>query len=73
MKLCPGSEPQCPRSRFLKCSGQQGLAQQRIVAQVNHSGAEVIAGSPVRIDIAQLIGRERLVCGTMRGLGLGNG
>ena len=49
-----------PEKSILKVLGQQRLSQQGIVSQVDHPGAEVVAGAPVSIDTAQFIGRERL-------------
>jgi hypothetical protein len=46
-----------PEKPILKVLGNQRLSQQGIVAQVDHPGAEIVAGAPVRIDVVQFIGR----------------
>ena len=58
MKDRPGLDPQWPSRRFLMCSGLQRLAQQRIVVQIDHAQAEVIAGAPVGVGLAQLVGAQ---------------
>src|ERR1700733_9842459 len=44
---------------FLDELRPQRLRQQNIVEQINHAQAEVIAGTPVDIRIAQLLGAKR--------------
>ncbi len=36
--------------------GFEGFTQQRIVAQVDHAGREVVAGAPVAVHLAQRVG-----------------
>jgi hypothetical protein len=33
----------------------QGLAEQRILAQIDHAGSQIIAGPPVSVDLAELV------------------
>ena len=56
---------------ILEVLGQQRLAQQWIVAQVNHARAEIVAGTPIGIHIAQLVGGEYLLGGRLYLFGLG--
>ena len=59
MKDRPGLDPQWPSRRFLMCSGLSGSLQQGIVVQVDHPQAEVIAGAPVGVGLAQFVRAER--------------
>jgi hypothetical protein len=45
-----------PRLRVLQF---QRLPEQEVVLEVQHPHAEVEAGTPVRVDLAQLVGAER--------------
>ena len=40
------------------CSGLSGSLEQRVVAQVDHAGGEVVAGAPVGVNVPQLFGRQ---------------
>jgi hypothetical protein len=46
----------------------QGFTQQGIFAEVNHPGGKVVAGSPIRIELAKLVRRERFGRNGMRRL-----
>ena len=41
------------------CSSSRGSPEQGVVLEVQHPHAEVEAGTPVRVDLAQLVGAER--------------
>ena len=43
---------------ILDVLGLQRLAQQWIVAQVDHAGGEIVAGAPVGVDAAQFVRSE---------------
>ena len=43
---------------ILEVLGAQRLLEQRIVAQVDHSGAEIVAGAPVSVDLAKFLGGQ---------------
>src|SRR4051812_12714013 len=48
---------------ILEVLGTKRLAKQRIIAEVDHSRAKVIAGAPVGVDFAKLVGAKRLAIG----------
>jgi hypothetical protein len=41
---------------FLHVLGLERLAQQRVVAQVDHAGGEVVAGAPEAVGLAEFLG-----------------
>jgi hypothetical protein len=49
-----------PEQSILEVFGTERFPQKRIVAQVNHACAKIVAGTPIRVDIVQLVGCERL-------------
>ena len=56
---------------LLDVLGPQRLAQQRILTQIQHADAQIIAGAPVGVHLAQFVGRERLAGSDFVGSGSG--
>jgi hypothetical protein len=52
-----------PEQSILEVLGAERFPEQRIVAEVDHSGAKVIAGPPVRVDLAEFVGAKYLFGG----------
>ena len=65
MKVCPGSDPNAQQA-VLEMLGTERLPEQGILTQIDHARTQVVAGSPVSLDLAQLVrgkglfGRGRL-------------
>ena len=51
----PGRRPPVPEQPRLDVLGQQGLAQQRVVQQVDLPDGQVVRGAPVRVDQLQVL------------------
>src|ERR1700733_7939389 len=49
-----------PQQAVLDVLSLQRLTQQRVRAQVQHAGGEIVAGAPVGVHFSQLIGGQRL-------------
>ncbi len=41
------------------CCLREGLAEERVVQEINLADGEVVGGAPVRVDVFQFLGRER--------------
>ena len=54
-----GARSPMAEQAVLDVLGAQRLVQQRIVEQVDHAQAQVIAGAPISVGLAQLVGAER--------------
>jgi hypothetical protein len=50
-----------PEQPVLAVFRTERFLQQRIVAQVEHARAKIIAGAPIGVDIVELTGRKRLL------------
>src|SRR5712692_9847451 len=53
-----GVGPPMPEQAALDMLGPKRLLEQRIIAQVKHPDAQIVAGPPVRVDQLDLLGRK---------------
>jgi hypothetical protein len=56
----PWTRPPVSEQALLDVFGAERLAQQRVVAQIDHAGGQVVAGAPVGVDTLELLGGGQL-------------
>lgn len=49
-----------PQQPILEVLGAKRFPEQRVITQVDHSGAKIVAGAPVRINLPEFIRAEGL-------------
>ena len=70
VKLKPGTGAPVAEQPLFDVLCLQGFAKQRVVAQIDHAGGQIVAGPPVSVDLPELVARKTRTCMGVFGRGL---